>query len=125
MISYGQQLGGCSGKAFQLRVKAGDSLVFSTCATEYVSPVILQPNTWHHVAVTYNAGIMKFYKNGVLTTPTTSVTLNTGAPTDCFAFGKACDQIGVTYYAEMIYMDEIKLWNREITLVILFCIKIC
>ena len=63
ILSYGSY--GCtSNNQFLIRVKQGDTLVFSTCSTEYspATTFTLTPGVWQHVTLTYKSGALKFYK---------------------------------------------------------------
>jgi uncharacterized protein YjdB len=71
-------------------------------------PTPLSPNTWYHVAVTYDAptSTMKLYKNGTLVASSTSVPA-ISTPTGTLHIGA----FNTGGYLMQGIMDEVRIWN--------------
>ena len=66
------------------------------------------PNEWHHYAVTYSAGTVKFYRDGVLK-DTKTISSSTSVP-DIKAFG-----IGGSEAPFKGGIDELRVWGKALT----------
>ncbi len=74
-------------------------------------------NTWYHVAMTWNAGTMNIYVNGVLdgTAPRTTGPLNWAGGTEKLYIGHRAASQSTGYGWFNGSLDEIALFNRQLT----------
>jgi gliding motility-associated-like protein len=78
-------------------------------------------NVWHHIVVTYDGSIIRFYNNGVLVFTSNPVSINTVVLGKVFVFGREANQLGTGAYFEPVVpgltgeLDEIWIHNRALT----------
>lgn len=78
-------------------------------------------NKWHHILITFDGGILRFYNDGLLVLTSNSVSLNTYVTNKIFTFGLEVDTNGdVPYTRDGIpglegKLDDIRIYNRALT----------
>jgi uncharacterized protein (TIGR02145 family) len=86
--------------------------------TSYPSP---HNNIWHHIAITYDGSVLRFYFNGSLSYTSSAVSMNTISTGKVFVFGKIPNQTGTGSYDDPAHvgftgmLDDIGIWNRALT----------
>jgi hypothetical protein len=78
-------------------------------------------DTWHHIAVTYDGSVFRFYHNGILAFISNPVSMNTVVVGKVFVLGREANQAGTGAYFEPVVpgltgeLDEIWFHNRILT----------
>ena len=65
------------------------------------------PNEWHHYAVTFNSGTVKFYRDGELFQSKAMSTTTLSAPSGFYVGPSAAPMAGT--------IDELRVWNKTLT----------
>ncbi|MEO8665355.1 MAG: LamG-like jellyroll fold domain-containing protein [Ignavibacteria bacterium] len=113
IIAKGSSLG--SSLRYGLRLGTNGRLTLSTNGSPRLSSKVLTPlsiNKWTHVAATYNSSTNQFkmYLNGVLDTSSTIAGAAPATNTDSLFIGISGNSTPFTGQ-----LDEVRLWNRELT----------
>lgn len=69
-------------------------------------------NVWDHYVTTFNAGIMKIYKNGVFQNTLTYTHTGATSATIPFYIGRGLNATGANYKGAL---DDIGIWDRELS----------
>ncbi|MES2863811.1 MAG: LamG-like jellyroll fold domain-containing protein [Bacteroidota bacterium] len=92
-------------------VYQNNKLVFRFGNIEFPGISSIIPNTWTHVAATYESGVVKLYINGVLDATYTGVAPPVSNTNGLF-LGTPQDAVGNSLFAFSGKMDEVRVWNR-------------
>ena len=78
-------------------------------------------NTWHHIAVTFDGDVLKFFNNGNLISTYSGVEMSTTVAGKLFCIGRETNENGDAAYTHQDYkaftgtIDDVVIWNRALT----------
>ena len=78
-------------------------------------------NTWHHIAVTFDGDVLKFFNNGNLISTYSGVEMSTTVAGKLFCIGRETNETGDAAYTHQDYkgftgsIDDVVIWNRALT----------
>ncbi|MGM9693867.1 MAG: LamG-like jellyroll fold domain-containing protein [Alloprevotella sp.] len=107
LADVGNGIGG-NASTFLLKTNSNAAMSISTKnLTTTCDDGFVIPNEWHHYAVTFNSGTVKFYRDGVLFQSKTMSTTTLSAPS-IFYLGSSVAPMSGT-------IDEFRVWNKVLT----------
>jgi hypothetical protein len=78
-------------------------------------------DTWHHIVVTFDGSLIRFYHNGVLAFTSVGRSMNTFTSGKVFVLGREANESGTTAYSHPVVpgltgeLDEIWFFSRALT----------
>jgi gliding motility-associated-like protein len=125
ILGYG---GGACGQSFIMNfnnydIPAGSYEIQGHCIAFRNYANTPQPfnNYWHHIVLTYDGLVFRFYNNGLLVKTSSPTALNTGTLNKIFVFGKETFVDGLIPYTDPAWpgfkgkLDDISLYDRALS----------